>query len=275
MAEVSKVFSTIERNYIIKLLEKGKRLDGRGLLEFRPVEIQTNVVPKAEGSADVKLGATRIIAGVKYEIGAPFPDTPNTGVVTVMSEFVPMASPAFEPGPPGEESIEHARVVDRGLRHSDSIDYDALCIVPGKQVYVLFADMYVMNHAGNLWDCGHIACLAALISAKIPGARVLEDGETVEFSGSYTTVPIKSIPVTLTFAKIGDYLILDPNLAEEMVLDARLTVTVSGKGTVASMQKGGHSTLTQEEIVKCTRDAVELAAKLREQINFEQYRPVL
>ena len=43
-------------------------------------------------------------------------------------EMLPMADPSFEPGPPSEDSIELARVVDRGIRESQLIDLDKLNI---------------------------------------------------------------------------------------------------------------------------------------------------
>lgn len=274
MVEAAKVISATEKRYIEELLEDGKRLDGRGLMDFREIKIETNVVPKAEGSADVFLGNTRIITGVKYDIGTPFPDTPDKGVCTFMSEFVPIAHPMFETGPPREDSIEHARVVDRGIRHSDCIDNYKLCVIPEKWVYIIFTDMYVMNHHGNLWDCGHISSMAALLSAKIPTAKVVDDDQ-IEWGGEYTPLPIESIPMTLTFAKIGGTIILDPDLAEEMVLDARITFTIDEDDMITSMQKGGTGTFSFEEIVECAKKAVPISRNLRDKLNLRQYAPEL
>ena len=50
-----------------------------------------------------------------------------------MTELVPFASPMFESGPPREDAIELARVVDRGIRHSEIVDKKKLCITPGKE----------------------------------------------------------------------------------------------------------------------------------------------
>ena len=50
------IVGVLEKQYITKLLEKGKRADGRKFLEGRPVQIIPNVIKKAEGSAMVKWG---------------------------------------------------------------------------------------------------------------------------------------------------------------------------------------------------------------------------
>lgn len=123
MMDINEVVSNLEKNYILKLLKQGKRIDGRGLFEYRDVKIKTGFIPKAEGSADVFLGDTRVMCGVKYDIGTPFSDNPDKGVCTVMSEYLPIASPMFEPGRPDEVAIQLARVVDRGIRHTNCIDY--------------------------------------------------------------------------------------------------------------------------------------------------------
>ncbi|MCL5791327.1 MAG: RNA-binding protein, partial [Candidatus Thermoplasmatota archaeon] len=105
------VLSEIKKGFISKKLKEGLRGDGRKLDEFREIVIEPNYVPRAQGSAFVKLGRTKVVVGVKIESGEPFPDTPNLGVMTTNVEMLPMAFPTFEPGPPNEESIEIARVV--------------------------------------------------------------------------------------------------------------------------------------------------------------------
>jgi ribosomal RNA-processing protein RRP42 (EC 3.1.13.-) len=73
------VLSEIKRNYILKKLKEGKRGDGRSPESFREISITTNYVPRSAGSAYVKLGRTKVVAGIKIESGEPFPDTPNQG----------------------------------------------------------------------------------------------------------------------------------------------------------------------------------------------------
>ena len=127
------VVPEITRESIKNLIVNGKRDDGRLLDEYRDISIETDVISKAEGSARVKIGGTQVLVGVKPQIGSPFPDTPNFGVLMTNCEMLPMADPTFEPGPPGEDSIELARVVDRGIRESELVDLDKLCIDKSKQ----------------------------------------------------------------------------------------------------------------------------------------------
>jgi len=251
----------VKQRQIAQLMSKGKRLDGRGLNDYREIKVEMGVIEKAEGSARVLLGKTEVLVGVKIEIGEPFPDTPNEGVLTVNAELVPLASPSFEPGPPDEKAIELARVVDRGLREAKTINIEKLCLEPGKKVIVVFIDVYVLNHDGNLIDASAIAALAALVNTKMPKYEV-EDGQ-VKVKSSYTPLPVQNYPIAVTFAKINDKLAVDPWLEEEQVMDARLTIAIEKDGKICAIQKGGTGYLTREQISEVAKMAKEKASEIR------------
>ena len=252
----------VKKKRITELLANGKRVDGRAPTEYRKLDVESGVIERAEGSARVHLGNTDVIVGVKVGTGKPFPDMPDKGVLTVNAELVPLASPAFEPGPPGEQAVELARVVDRGIRESKAIDLEKLCVESGKLVFVVFIDVYVLNHDGNLIDASAIAALAALINTKMFKYTV-EEGEIVKKPG-YTPLPVVNHPVAVTFAKIGNKLILDTGLDEEEVMDARLTMTMDKDGHICAMQKGGGSGyFTREEILEAAKIASEKTPELR------------
>jgi exosome complex component RRP42 len=201
------------------------------------------------------------IAGVKTSIGTPFADTPDMGVMIVNAEFLPIASPTFEPGPPDENAIELARVIDRGLRRAEMIDLKQLCIVPGKAVWEVWIDIHALNHDGNLMDASALAAVAAILTAEVPKAMVNEKGEVTINKSERQRLPIKSIPITVTMAKIGDKLVVDPNLDEEEVADAFLTATfVDDK--VCAIQKRGERGLTAEETMKALQIARQKAHEL-------------
>ncbi|TXT58135.1 MAG: Exosome complex component Rrp42 [Promethearchaeota archaeon] len=271
MMDIKRVISTIEKNYIKENLKKEQRIDGRGLWDYREFDIKANTIPSAEGSTDVSLGDTRIITGLKYDIGEPFPDLPDEGVCTVMAELLPLASPLFERGPPDEQSIELARVVDRGIRHADCVQTKKLCIKEGEAVYILFVDMYVINHGGNMIDCGAVGSLAALISGHVPKGEWTEDGPV--WSGEYLTGKelVNELPLAITFGKIDDMVFIDPNLPEELVSDGRVTFSVT-KNDITSIQKSGSATFTIDEIKMLGKKAFEAADKLRDDLNLWQYQ---
>ena len=270
MMDIKRIISKIEKNYIKSNLKKGERIDGRGLWEYRDFKIEADTIASAEGSADVLLGDTRIVTGLKYDVGTPFPDLPNEGVCTVMAELLPLASPLFERGPPDEQSIELARVVDRGIRHADCVQTKKLCIKEREAVYILFVDMYVINHAGNLIDTGGVGALTALISAHIPEGIIGENG--LEWTGNYLTgeTLIKELPLVTTYGKIDDIIFLDPNLPEELVSEGRISISTT-ESKITSIQKSGVATFSTDEIKMLCKDSMEQSKKLRKELNLLQY----
>lgn len=257
----STVVARVKQKRIAKLVSLGKRLDERELTDYREAQVETGVIEKAEGSARVHLGKTEVLVGIKIEIGEPFSDVPNKGVLTVNAELVPLASPTFEPGPPGENAVELARVVDRGIRESKAIDLEKLCIEPGKKVFIVFVDVYVLNYDGNLIDASALAALAALLNTKMFNYEVKE-GE-VKIKPGYKPLPIRNHPVAVTFAKINDKLVVDPWLEEEQVMEARLTMTFEKDEKICALQKGGTGYFTIQQILEAAKIARQKAAELR------------
>jgi len=252
----------IRSNQMVKLLSSGKRIDGRDLHSFRDIKIEKNPIDKAEGSASVSMGKTQVLVGVKVDVGEPFPDTPNNGVLTVNAEFVPLAYEHFEPGPPSENAIELARIVDRGIRESGAIDLDKLVLIAGKKVYVIFIDIYILNHDGNLTDASEYAAINALTNTEIPNYEVTESGDVQRATG-YSKLPVREHPFSTTLVKINDKLMVDPNLEEERISDVKVTMTLTKTGKICAIQKSGNGTFTVEEILEAEKVARKKSEEIR------------
>lgn len=249
----------IKRDYLVDLATKGKRADGRSFTEYRDIKIETNVISKAEGSARVKIGNTQLIAGIKMDVGEPYPDTPDSGVLTTAAELIPMASPDFEAGPPQEDAIELARVVDRGVRESEVVEVEKLCIEPGEKVWILFIDIHILDYDGNLFDAASLATLAALFTTKVPASRY-------DLGDDYP-LPLREPPISCTSIKLEDKILFDPSLDEEQIADARLTVATDVKGDIRAMQKGLNGSYSKEEIQNVIKASVDNGKLLREKLN--------
>jgi exosome complex component RRP42 len=247
------------KNHINEALKKGVRLDGRKKEEYRNIEITTGVVATAEGSARVKCGDTEVIAGVKLEVGEPYPDSQDEGTMMVGSELLPLSNPDFESGPPGIDAIEVARVIDRGIREGKAIDTKKLCVRKGELVWTVMIDVLPLNHDGNLIDVGGLAALAAIKNTKMVE---IENDKIVIGKRTNESLPVVSMPIPVTVLKIGDNLIVDPTDEEEEVLDARLTVSILEDDTLCAMQKGGDASLTTKDI----NDMIDLAIRKSHEI---------
>jgi len=253
----------IDKKKFMDVLSKGIRFDGRKADEFRKVKVEYGISKTAEGSARVTLGDTVVLAGVKMEIGKPYPDTPDQGGLMVGAELLPLSSPEFESGPPSDWAVEVARVVDRGIRESKCMDVKKLVVKKGEQVWNVIADICVINDAGNILDASGLAVLAAIKDTKLPKLV----GDVIDYhEHTKEKLPLKSLPIPVTVYKLGKELFVDPTDEEEKLIDARLTVTSVEDDMLCSLQKGGESTLTTEEISKMFDIAVKHAKVLRKSL---------
>lgn len=255
----------IDANLIKEMAEKGRRLDNRKFDEYREISVEAGLIQAAEGSARVKIGNSEVVAGIKMDIGEPFPDTPNEGTMMVSAELVPLASPDFEAGPPREEAIELSRVVDRAIRESKCIDFQKLCVKEGEKVWSVYVDIDVINDDGNLIDACGLAAMQALLNAKMP--EIVDD--KINIDKKTGPLPIKGVAVSTTFAKISDKIVADPSSVEDKAKSARLTVgtiEIDGKTYLCSMQKGGSEGFSLEEIEEIISMAEKKGNELRKLI---------
>jgi len=265
----SSVLDDLKKSQILELLEQGKRVDGRALDEPREISIETNAIPKANGSARVRLGETEVICGVKIQPDRPFPDMGDKGIFICTAELLPLSHPTVETGPPGPDVIELARVVDRGIRESHMIDVSQLVIEKNKSVVGVFADNVVVDYDGNLFDACSYAATAALLSSKTPKWNWVDDTPTL-VEGEETPVPIATIPVSVTMAKIGNHIIVDPNGDEWASMDSRITITTDSDGNICALQKGGSDGFSQDDINRCGEISIHVGAKIREKLKQAQ-----
>ena len=248
------------REHIIKLFESDTRLDGRKLTDYRPVKVDVDVTPNAEGSARVKIGDTEVIVGVKVEVMQPYPDSPDEGSIMVGAELLPLSNPNFEPGPPGIQAVELARIVDRGIRESKCLDFKKLCIKEGEKIWMIIIDICTINDAGNLPDASALAAIAALKNMKFPECK----GDVIDYKKKTSKgLGLTDTPLSVTVIKIGDKFIVDPDSDEEKAIDARLTVASLSDGTLCAMQKGGDVPLSVEDVEKMVDLGLEKGKELR------------
>lgn len=248
---------------IISLAREGKRIDGRKFDEMREITIKKDVSENAEASTIVTIGNTKVIAGLKIDIGTPYPDNQDEGSISIGAENLPLAHPDYESGRPGDDEVELARVVDRALRESKAIDFKKLCIVEGEKVWVGYLDFYTLNGDGNLFDAGSIASLATFNNAKIP--KLDSEGKIIlhEYDGK---LKLKRQPLLTTFVKVGGKIFLDPSYVEEKAAEARFSVGTTEDGFISAMQKGSGGSFTFEEINSMIEIAFKNSEKVRKQV---------
>lgn len=234
-----------------KMFAAGKRFDGRKLDQYREFEIELGIAKTAEGSARIRLGKTEVIVGIKLAPGTPYPDSRDKGNLMVSGDLLPMASPRYQAGPPEFAAIELPRLVDRAIRESKMIDLHKLVIKEGEKVWTVMVDIYPINDDGNLIDAACIAAIAALQKAMVPQ---LDENGVVDYdkeSKTKLTVSDETAPISISFFKLGNTIILDPTREEEEACEARVTFGISkwkGQYMINSCQKSNLAGFSSTDI---------------------------
>jgi exosome complex component RRP42 len=246
-------------------LKASKRVDGRDFNDFRELTIERGVVSSADGSAKVTLGNTEVIVGVKIDVGEPYPDSPDQGSLMFNLELSAISGPDFYTGPPSLASVEFGRVADRAIRSAECLDLKKLCIRSGEKMYMVFIDCIVTNADGNLIDAAAFAGMAALLDTKMPK---LDENDKIIY-GEYTDkklpIDMNKIPVSVTFEKIEEKIMIDPTAGEEFAGNTRFSVAVCGQ-SVLSFHKGDIGTFSIDQINEMTEIAISKYDQIKKKI---------
>ena len=243
------------RAHLSDLAANNARIDGRSQWEGRNLEVEHSVLPRAEGSARVRMGDTIVLAGVKFQIMQPYPDRPNQGGLMCSADVRPIAGRNWEAGPPSPEAIELGRVVDRGIRESGCIDVDSLCIIPGEKAWQVILDLFAVSDDGNLFDAFALAGIAALRNATVPAER-FEVGEDY-------ALPVSKTPIMCSYHKVGGRFVYDACSREELGGDERIHITLGDDDNVHSLQKGLKGIFSADEFAEIMTNAQERTKELR------------
>jgi len=147
------------------------------------------------------------------------------------------------------------------------IDLRQLVLKEDKSVIGLFIDSSVIDSDGNLFDACSYASVTAILSCTVPKYE-LKDDVPVLVEGVTSKPPLKTIPVSVTMARIGNYIVVDPTAEEEACMDARITITTNSEGNICALQKGGSDGFTVDQLVRCSEVALSVGTKIRKR--FEQ-----
>ncbi|CAL9155901.1 unnamed protein product [Musa hybrid cultivar] len=262
-----------EKRFIRGGIAQDLRTDGRQRLHYRPISIETGVIPQANGSARVRLGATDVIVSIKAELRKPHPLQPDKGKVAIFIDCSPTAAPMFE-GRGGEElSTELSFALQRCLLGGRSgagagIDLSSLVIVEGKVCWDLYIDGLVVSSDGNLLDALAAAIKVALSNTGIPKVTVnlgaspndqpdvdVSDEEFLQFDTS-------GVPVIVTLTKVSRHYIVDATSEEESQMSSAVSISVNRHGHICGLTKRGGAGLDPSVIL----DMISVAKHVGEQL---------
>ncbi|KAL0126112.1 hypothetical protein PUN28_004914 [Cardiocondyla obscurior] len=261
-------FTNCERNFVNKCIEEETRLDGRKLLEPRPVKINFG---SNWGCCMVSLGHTRAVAQVSCDIQQPKTSRPNEGMIRISVELTPLAAQHFESGRQSEAAILISRQLEKCFKDSKCIDLESLCIVADKKVWNLRIDINIINHDGNLVDCASIATLAALMHFHRPDVTSTGEEVIIHLASEKDFLPLTLFhyPVCISFItfKSGNS-IMDPTYTEEKVGVAELTLGMNSYRELCSLHFDYLTkTMTIKDVISnVSNHAADYATKLVQHI---------
>ncbi|CAH0767003.1 unnamed protein product [Diatraea saccharalis] len=198
------------------------------------MELETDVVSHASGSARLRLANTDILVGVKTEIDIPKPDKPDSGKIEFFVDCSANATPEFE-GRGGEQLANSiSNMMQKAYHSAEAFNLKQLCIFEGKQCWKLYIDILILECGGNLCDAVSLAVKAALFNTRIPFVKAaLMDGGNIDLQLSddpfdSKLLDVGTAPLLVTLCKIGDKCVVDPSAEEENCSVISLIVGVTG-----------------------------------------------
>lgn len=118
--------------------------------------------------------------------------------------------------------IEIQWLIEKTFLASRAIDQESLCVSNGKLVWQITVEITAQAYDGNLIDSCLFAALLSLSTTKIPQVRVVGDTQiNILHDKPWKPINVHHIPFPITFHQFEGQFILDPNLKEEWVCEAR------------------------------------------------------
>jgi exosome complex component RRP45 len=213
------------------------------------------------------------VARISVDVVTPAPERKFDGIFQIVTEFSPMASPAFEIGRPTDAEVILSRILEKAIRRSNALDTESLCIIAGLKCFALRADVHIIDHDGGLIDASCIAVMAALQHFRRPD--VVVEGEKARILSVREREPIplsilhQPLCVTFSYFEEGQIFLVDANVAEEQVRQGEVIVTMNKHGEVCQIAKYGGATVEPLALLNCTTVALQ---KVKEMTKYIQQR---
>ena len=229
---------------------KGKRLDGRGPEDIRPIKIEAGVLHRADGSCYLEWGGNKVLVAV-YGPREAIPRHTQNPLRAVVKARYNMAAFSVEdrkrPGP-DRRSREISKVISEALEKVILTEQ-----FPRASIDV---NIEVLDAEAGTRCAGLTAAGVALADAGIP---------------------MTDIPVSCAAGKIAGHVAVDLGKEEDNCGDADLPVAISPRtGEVLLLQMDGH--LTLEEFNKAFDLAVKgchTVSEIQKKAILDKYQSVL
>ena len=184
--------------------KKGKRVDGRGLDELRPLKIEAGVIPNAEGSCYLEWGQNKVIASVygPKEALPKHTQNPYKARVNFQYRMATFSVPDRKSPRPGRREMEISKVSGEALERAIFVER-----FPNTSIDVF---VEILDSNAGTRAAGLAAASVALVDAGIPmrdlvaatgvgkagGAIILDLNKTEEDAPDAVDIPLAILPRT-------------------------------------------------------------------------------
>lgn len=163
---VDHVFEAVEKAIAAEIIKTGRRIDGRGIDEVRPLKVEVGVMPRTHGSSLFSRGETQVLTTIT--LGAPSMEQTLEGMEVVGKKryFHHYNFPPYSVGEtgrmsgPGRREIGHGALAERAL----------WLMLPSKEdfPYTIRAVSEVLSSNGSSSMASTCASSLALMDAGVP-----------------------------------------------------------------------------------------------------------
>lgn len=197
-------------NYLSQFLKVNTRPSARPLHTARPTTIlQSTLTRNASGSALVRIGETRVLAGTTLMVGKPSASSPKCGDISIKIDMGPLCSPKYNSSnriQPLEykwnanyqqQSLDKQRSIESWImrtliypsrnNHNSNInssftntksngsviDLEQLGIEEHKSAWRIVVSVLILNYDGNVEDAAFLAVVAALKDTVLPPTKTV------------------------------------------------------------------------------------------------------
>jgi len=230
------MFLVVIKNGITLLDEKGLRNDGRRWNELRPLKMSVGVLKRADGSAIVESGKTKVLAAVygPREIHPKHLALPDKALLKVAYRMASFSVEERKKPQPSRREIELSKVIKEALEPAVLVEKFPRTVI---EIYVL-----VLQADGGTRVASINAASLALADAGIP---------------------MKGLVTAIAVGRIGNQVIVDLNDAEDKYGDADMPIAVIPiTGEITLFQMDG--TMPPDLFDKCLDAAMEAIHKIHE-----------
>ncbi len=230
----------------IELIKDGKRLDGRGFDELRPIKIEVGVLKRADGSCYFELGDNKVIAAVygPREMHPRHAQDAKMAVLKYRYNMAPFSVDERKRPGPDRRSVEISKVSREALEPVIIKEF-----YPKTEI-----DVYVeilQSDAGTR-TAGINAASIALADAGIP---------------------MKDLVSSVAVGKIDGEVVLDLNAVEDNYGEADMPIAmIARRNTITALQMDGRMTKDEfEKGLKLAMNACQQIYELQRTALIERY----